>query len=330
MPTGVLMHSIGENNTTSIAYHIFVNESFDAKNRNLLSDIAGRYGSDVNFYTITEETTKDFPLSGDNRPDHVTMASYYRLFAADVLPENLDKVLYLDGDMIVRKPLDELWDTDIEGYAVGVTQAKKAIIIDEHHLPYDMDNLGYFNAGMLLINLSYWRQNRLMEQFMQFIQDYADVIKWHDQDVLNVVLGQQKKTLSLKYNFENDYLRKEWVDSYIHPNDCYEECSTSPTIIHYTGIPKPWHQPCQHPFREEWKKYADQSIWKGFKRRKAPKKKGHNPFSFDDIKYVFKMPGLPPVSTVKYWKIVVGNLLYMYGIGKKEWEDRFIDIHLED
>ena len=70
-------------------------------------------------------------------------------------------------------------------------------------------SLGYFNAGVLLVNLRYWRENNLSESFFEIINKYPERLRYHDQDVLNIVLKEIKLTLPLKYNVQHGYFFKD-------------------------------------------------------------------------------------------------------------------------
>lgn len=263
MPTGVLMHSIGIHNGP-VRYFVLINKDFTTKNKDILTNIASYYHSEISYYVINDNVTKDLPFGRDNMPKHVTIATYYRLFITQVLPLEIHKILYLDGDMIVRKSLQDLFETNLEKYALGAVHD-----MDE---PNNMKRLnefageGYFNAGMLLVNLDYWRTHSCYESFIQFIQKHADKILMHDQDVLNCVFRENVKWVPLTYNFQNGFILS--AANRRHNDNLQPEidsCKTNPAIIHYTVHHKPWHISCFHPYRQLWRNYLSQSEWKGYR-----------------------------------------------------------------
>lgn len=259
MPTGVLMHSIGRHNE-SVRYFVLINENFTAESKDTLTKIASSYHSDISYYVINDDVTADLPFGRDNMPKHVTIATYYRLFITQVLPLDVHKILYLDGDMIVRKPLQSLFDTSLDEYALGAVHD-----MDE---PNNMKRLGdfvgkgYFNAGMLLVNLDYWRVHNCYESFIRFIKDHGDIILMHDQDVLNCVLKENVKWLPITYNLQNGFLLSA-VNRRHNPKlqPEIDVCKTDPAIIHYTVHHKPWHISCFHPYRKLWRNYLAESEW---------------------------------------------------------------------
>lgn len=262
MPTGVLMHSIGMHNEP-VRYFVLINEDFTTKNKDILRSIASSYHSEISYHVINNNVTKDLPFGRDNMPKHVTIATYYRLFITQVLPLEIHKILYLDGDMIVRKSLQPLFEIPIKEYALGAVHD-----MDEPNNMKRLDKFigkGYFNAGMLLINLDYWRMHNCYESFIQFIQYHGDKILMHDQDVLNCVFKENVKWLPLTYNFQSGFILS--VSNRRHDSKLQSEidaCKTDPTIIHYTVHHKPWHISCFHPYRQLWRNYLSRSEWAGY------------------------------------------------------------------
>lgn len=263
MPTGVLMTSLSMNNN-DVSYHIIVNKSFSDENRVLLELLANQYGNRISFYSVDCKSETVFPMRNDGMPNYISVITYYRLLATDILPDSIHKIIYLDGDMIVRQSLSQLWNEPIEEYAVGVVHdMDERLHITRNSLPYPIDT-GYFNAGMLLINLDYWREHSCKDRFLQFMLDHSDKIIAHDQDVLNSVLFDEKKWLPISYNFQNGFLYDipemiNYSDSIV---DDIHKFERNPAIIHYCSGSKPWHFDCVHPQRKVWDYYRKHSLWK--------------------------------------------------------------------
>lgn len=266
MPTGVLMTSIGYNNGSDVNYYILVNGEFTNDSRDALARVANQFGNKIFFFTITPEMTKDFPFGRADQPTHVSIATYYRLFITEVLPADVDKILYLDGDMVCRKNLADLWNIDLNEYAVGavhdcdeVTQTK------DNRLPYPMET-GYFNAGMLLINLDYWRKNKSYNHFIECIEKHQNEIVFHDQDVLNICFWDKKKWLPLSYNFQSSFIHlPEYRTDYSTIAKEIEATKYDPAIIHYVSSSKPWNVNCFFGYRGAWRYYWRRSQWRSQK-----------------------------------------------------------------
>lgn len=266
MPTGVLMHSICLNNPCSLEFHIIVDKEFSKKNSEVLVDISNLYNKKTSFYIIDKSCVDNLPFGRENMHTHISISTYYRLFIIKLLPKRINKIIYLDGDTIVRTSLQELWDTNIEGYAIGAAHdMDEAVQINSKRLSYPMET-GYFNAGVLLINLDFWRETNAQALFSDYFHKHSDEIIMHDQDVLNAVFYNSKKWIPLKFNYQNGFLHFP-VNQHFVPSisDEVKESRRNPAIIHYTTSGKPWQIDCYHPFCSEWRKYKKYSVWKNCK-----------------------------------------------------------------
>ncbi len=264
MPAGVLICSICENNVTEkIRFHIIVDDAFLEENRQSLFEEVLRYNQEICFHHIDKNLYSSFPIGLKGQLRHLTFAAYYRLFLGRILPPSIKKVLYLDCDIIVRHNLAELWNTDIEEYAVGcIADQGEGSIIFYNRLRYPQ-HLGYFNSGVLLINLDYWRNYNLLEEFLDFLKKYPERALTFDQDVLNYVLRHRKKCLPLKYNVQSGFLCNELNISWEYEKEL-EEAINSPCIIHYIDIMKPWIKGCDHPYKSEFFKYRQLTKWRNY------------------------------------------------------------------
>ena len=270
MPTGVMMTSVCENNMdTDVVFHIIVDEDVNTDDCRDLKDAVTIYrGKSVLFYHANDKMQKKSFPKGMNRND-ITRTTYYRLFLAEILPQELDKVLYLDGDVIVRHSLLPLWNTNIEEKAVAAAYDCSSGRIEYYNrLKYPFE-LGYFNAGVLLINLKYWREHQVLNDFISYMENHADSIRCHDQDVLNVVFRCRKVTVPLKYNLQHLFLLKKCDDyDYWKLEQEVLEARGDPCIVHFTSRWKPWRiyrRGWVHHFSSTWDKYQNMTKWKGVK-----------------------------------------------------------------
>jgi lipopolysaccharide biosynthesis glycosyltransferase len=267
LPTGVMMYSLCKNNPdTDIVFHVIVDDSVSPEQKaDLEENIQAFSNSIICFYTVDETALSAFP-SLNNRAD-ITKATYYRLLLTEILPDTVQKVLYLDGDIIVRKSLTLLWNVDLTGYALAaVTDSMSGKIEYYNRLKYPAER-GYFNAGVLLINLDYWRQHAVLSTFNDFIEKRADDIVAHDQDVLNCVFCDQKLTLPIKYDLVSGYIWKKREFDYWKVEQELLEALKDPVIVHFAAKDKPWnsYQRKPHPFSSTWNLYQDQTKWRGVK-----------------------------------------------------------------
>lgn len=263
MPTGVMIFSVCKNNLKGgTNFHIIIDEGVSPDDKIKLEDIVKAYNNNIFFYQVDSAFFKKLPALG--KFAHVSQATYYRLCMADILPQNIDRVLYLDGDIIVRDSLAPLWDINMEGYAIAAVPSQGESNEKTYKRLGYSSALGYFNAGVLLVNLDYWRRNNVINEFICFIQKYPERIILHDQDVLNCVFNNKKLRLPIKYNFQHGFLFVKPYYNWEKYKDEVEEARSNPVVVHYAGG-KPWAHTTDrypHPFRSLWFKYMSQTCWK--------------------------------------------------------------------
>ena len=258
--TGIMLTSLFMNNRNE-AFDVYIlTRGLNDKNSGKLRSVGKKFKSKVIILTVDLSVFEDCPI----RPgDHVTLETYFRLLAPQLLPEHVDRVLYLDVDMIINGPIRELWDWNIHGNALG------AIIDESFCNPEIYSRLGldfsnpYFNAGVLLLDLKYWREKNVSARCMQCINDNPDILLFHDQDTLNRVLQNEKVLLPIAYNFQTGYYLSWIYPDYPEDFQAHiQEVAKSPIIIHFSGPMKPWVVGSDQPYRYYYRYYWKNSLWK--------------------------------------------------------------------
>lgn len=195
--------------------------------------------------------------------EHFSVETYFRL-AIPELFSAYGKVLYLDGDLIVKHDVAELFDTDIDHYAVaGVLDVVGMGAINGHRkdrLPYYKkhvhlkDPLMQINGGVLLMNVAEIRKQYTTKELLEYAMlGHFDLA---DQDVVNSLFQGQIKWLDLAWNAANDDVGtlRAYVATYAPQKyfDAYKKAIADPKIIHYAGTIKPWHDPNYYLAEEFW------------------------------------------------------------------------------
>ena len=189
---------------------------------------------------------------------HISPVTYVRLLLPELLPGNLDKVLYLDADLIVCDDIAPLWDTDIASVglaAAGETDLTgKPLLADR--LVDDYGALGMskdsrvFNVGVLLINLRYWREQRIAERCFGCLRTLGTDLHWYDQDALNIIINGEYRELPARWNARPDP----------EPG-----ASSHPSIIHFLTAQKPWHWDYRGSFADRFFASLDRTPWAGWR-----------------------------------------------------------------
>lgn len=257
---GIMLTSLFENNKENqVAVYLLVDDTVNGKEQNKYLTLAKQYGQQVNIIHVDASMFEKYPVYNTQWTNSI----YYRLLAAELLPSTVDKIIYLDCDIIVTRSLREMWEIDVDDYAVGVVPdiwSPRQDIYDRLGLQNDSQ---YFNSGSMILNLKYWREHELSKQYMQYIKDNFEKLWFNDQDTLNGVLYDQKLMLPVTYNFQVLLLKKSIFDEMTEKQkkDILE--TTDPLIMHYSASTKPWSIMYYNmPYIELWRKYRDLSLWK--------------------------------------------------------------------
>jgi lipopolysaccharide biosynthesis glycosyltransferase len=184
---------------------------------------------------IADELTKNFVLRSDFP---ITRTSFLRLFLTKWLPEDIETLLYIDVDILIKSNLQELFEKDFDTPICAELCFPRSLSRGEH---LDGDNSPYFNSGVLLINMNEWRKLELEESFIEIGSHRAYLFL--DQDILNIRFRNDWTRLGRKYNYFHQYGLGETDLSF----------SEIPSIIHFVG-PKPWKEVTQTQFVTEYRR----------------------------------------------------------------------------
>ena len=233
-PTVVMLNSLCRHASRPIKFILMYNELSES-NRKILRDIVENYGNLMQEIFIEKDWFKDASLC--NNP-LLSIETYYRIMLPYIADE--EKILWLDGDIIVRSDIAELYDTDISDYYIAACKDIGEIKYTRTELKENLEISGqvYFNAGILLMNNKKIGSEIKKEEFFNTIAKYSDVLRCADQDILNILLGGNCLMLSNNYNYQlhND---KSDLDDDVR-------------IIHYIWK-KPWNA--------DYPGYLDEPFW---------------------------------------------------------------------
>ena len=256
----VTLVSLFENNRREeFSVHVIA-RGLSGGEKDILTQLAAKYGSRVLFYEPDLRLLEGFTIRKFSK--RISMATYYRCILSELLPADINRLLYLDCDIVIVEDISEYWNTPLDdktGVAavedMGCNEPARYEI-----LKYPMED-SYFNAGVLLINLDYWRKNDVAHACVDYFHKYPERILFNDQDLLNSILHKNKILVDLKWNVQDAFYRrpKQMDESW---KEKFSEVLKHPVILHYTNR-KPWEYDSQHPLREVYFQYLDMTPWKG-------------------------------------------------------------------
>ena len=242
----VLIASILKNNRSEYRYRFHILDGgISDINKKKLESMKYIQKYSVEYYDMSEFDFSFLPL---NR-SWISVATYYRLMLTKILPETIDKVLYLDCDVVVDGNLSEFWETDISDVYAGVIEDESSV---RNSVKLGLNN--YFNAGVLLLNLQKLREFDFQTAWTNYYKENESIIDLQDQDILNGVFNGNVKWLQLKYNANAIIFSKDKTLHFYTDKDI-KNAKKNRIIIHYTGKYKPWSKQCYHPLRKLYFKY---------------------------------------------------------------------------
>lgn len=255
-------------NNCEVPIHVYIlNNGISEYNINSINNMSNEFPQN-NITFIPVDNLEDMLNLSDAQKEYfygISITAYARLFMGLFLPENVKKVIYMDGDSLVAGSIRELWDIDIEDYwCAGVMDivpfAYKKVIGFENE-----DD--YINSGLLYVNLEKWRKNKLEEKFLDYIILNKDKFYSHDQGIINVFMKNHLLLVHPKFNYQSPFHGKDYdttlkwfgVNYEYYPKSMILEASEKPVFIHFSGgsIERPWSN-SKNYYYSLYKEYVDQ------------------------------------------------------------------------
>jgi len=190
---------------------------------------------------IENENTEKLINVPDVSAKYVTKAALFKFLLADIL-DDIDKVLYIDGDTIIQSSLCNLFDIDISEKYVAAVPDMGCYYPDliDHTGRLNFGNEFYFNSGVMLLNLSKMREDNVSKALVDYRMNYKN--NYMDQDALNYVLGKSAYRLPIEYNTLTLTVLNKSQDELIElfSINTIEELLDRSKILHTAGALKPW------------------------------------------------------------------------------------------
>ena len=236
---GVVIASVLSNANTDDVLSIYILDGgISNKNKEKLLELLKLRNFSINFITIDNGLFKDYTKVKTH--SYISLPSYYRLKLASILPE-VDKIIYLDCDVIVNTSLKELFNSDLKDNPIGGINdiSKKKV----------KKNPSYVNAGVLLMDLNKIRTEHWEEVFLNWTLENFDTITTGDQEILNETLKGKITIIDASWNVQSSNFTNR--SSY----------TSTPKIIHFTAKQKPWHFGSFSWHKKYYFKYLEKTPW---------------------------------------------------------------------
>ncbi|MBX4956156.1 glycosyltransferase family 8 protein [Rhizobium lentis] len=228
VPLATALRSVAENNQSAWPLDIHViHQGIDEETKRLIFESLPARSAVIQWHPIA---TLSFASGFSTRPG-VSRMTFARILLPQFLPQTCSRALYLDGDILVLGALENLWNIDLGEAVIGAVP------------DYWLDNVvkngpgatggarvkRYFNAGILLIDLAKWRNERISERSLDYL-DRFPTTEYSDQDALNVACDGKWKILDRAWNFQ------------FEPTQAIARIALEQklAIVHFVTNVKPW------------------------------------------------------------------------------------------
>jgi lipopolysaccharide biosynthesis glycosyltransferase len=247
----VLLLSLFAHTTSrAVRVHVVVPANFTSQAK--LDEALGHHARHLTYRFLGEDLCPDPTLRG-----YLTFAAYFRCFMGLVVPRSIEKVIYLDCDMIIRRDLTALWETPLAGHVLAAALDPG---YDLGFVPGWPSDTPYFNSGVMLVDLARWRAEGIGEAALRFAIDHPDRVRFNDQCALNWTLGGRWLELDPKWNAQFGHFSNEQRGQvgYISP---VPPIGAGAWIVHFNTPGRPWLYLDRHPFKPEYSSYLARTPW---------------------------------------------------------------------
>lgn len=266
MITGISIISLLENNCgRNITIHVIM-DNVSGINKDRLLEIGYRYNVTIKQYEMPDWNSI---LSVDIDVQMWSLSAFSRLFINKVITEPVDRILYLDCDIMVTDDISDFYiNTDLKDYwAAGVQDCLSIFKCNAGFKSYDK----YYNSGVLLLNEVLIRKDGVEQMFADYIQKLNGKVPYADQTVINAVMAGHIKDVHPRYNvmtplfvfaYDNMALMNDYSNYYAKKE--INDAIHNPALVHFTNgcyVGRPWHKGCLHPLTSEYIRYKSISSW---------------------------------------------------------------------
>ena len=238
----VMLLSLFENNKEEKFTVFVMQRDFTSSGKKMIQNLADRYGQKTEFLFVDKKRFDGLPVS-----EKFSLETYFRLMMAELLPQTIHKVLYLDVDIIVRGSIKEFYETEIDAYTAAACQDSYNPVLEDkkRKLFQRKDDMRYFNAGVMLWNMDALREAYRFEDFMDAARKLGFELQYADQEILNFMLYNR-----ILYCAADQYNYIVWGEA--KESDLREGQAV---IMHYAGC-NPWQDGQKNDLYRIWWDYA--------------------------------------------------------------------------
>ena len=257
-PLAAMLHSLLANAgpRNAVYVHVLDGGIHDA-DKTLIAELCRAGGGTVHWVPVQDSRFPGAPLWG-----RMSVSTYYKLLLGERLPSDLTKVIWLDCDLVVVGDIGRLWEEGLGGHhalaardAVVPVISSRSGVAGWRELGIDAES-AYFNAGVMVIDLTLWRSDRVGERALEYVRRHRDRVYFWDQEGLNAVLAGRWRELDARWNHNvsvPDAARR------------HAGGASDAWIVQFAGNLKPWRYVVRNTPHELYYRHLDMTPWKGWR-----------------------------------------------------------------
>ncbi|WP_249872396.1 glycosyltransferase family 8 protein [Oceanobacillus saliphilus] len=249
-PLKVMLKSLFMNHENEAFSIYLLHSSLKEEELSTIKEYVEENGHQLNEITIKRDYFADAPVV-----KHYSKEMYYRLLAFKFLPSDLDRILYLDPDIMIINDIRRLYDIDLGNKLFAAAYHDRASVKEINKLrlkEYEIE--AYYNSGVLLMNLKLQREKINEQEIFTFVEDNKKKLILPDQDILNGLYSKHIQNIDeIFFNYDARFYHFYKLTSKNKVDMNYVIKNTS--IIHFCGKKKPWHKNYSGKFHSLYKHY---------------------------------------------------------------------------
>lgn len=252
----VMLCSLFETNRSKAFCIYLLTTNISNETEQKLIKLCGHYDSELYVCLCSIDSIADLPVGQWN------VIMYLKLFIPQILPDTVERCLFLDVDMIVNADISELYEMELGDCILAAAEDIPDCLLHKQRLGMADDNL-YINSGVMVCDVIRWRAEESRRPIFDFVRSISHKIL-NEQDVVALYFKNNIKCLPIRWNMVTFYFNRV---PKIFPKYLSElpEAKRHPGIIHFAAPIKPWYRDSQHPYAYLYKKYLRLTSWRDYK-----------------------------------------------------------------
>lgn len=256
--TGTTIFSIFENTSSKVTIHIFHDDTLTQENHDKFLELTKRYNQTLIFYNVArlcaDKINTYVELVPSVEKTRVSKGAFYKFLIPQILGEDIEKIIYLDSDIIVNLDINELWQIELEDhptaavkntFSPGVEPRKISGLLDHGFAEVE----DYFNSGVMVMNLRVLRKEE--ENILSGIKFRGEHPTWSlwDQEIFNYLFSKRNLKLPAKFNILVKQTRS------------FEKFTITNEVYHYAGGKFGLGLDMNDPYNRLWWSYFIRTPW---------------------------------------------------------------------